>query len=99
MPVYTYQVIREDGSEGETFDVIRKMSDSPLTTHPDTGERVKRIYQAIHIAGVNHERQVKMDLSDSKLEQKGFTKYVRNGKGHYDRTVGSAGPKHLSPGG
>jgi len=96
MPVYTYQVVHDDGTEGETFDVIRKMSDPPLKTHPDTGEPVKRIYQAIHIAGSDNERHVKASLSDSNLEAKGFTKYVRNGKGHYDRTAGKGGPSHIS---
>ncbi|WP_020403578.1 FmdB family zinc ribbon protein [Gracilimonas tropica] len=38
MPTYEYK--REDGT---TFEVIQKMSDDPLTTCPDTGQKVKRI--------------------------------------------------------
>ena len=38
MPTYEYK--REDGS---VFEVIQKMSESPLTTCPATGQKVKRI--------------------------------------------------------
>lgn len=38
MPTYEYK--REDGS---TFEIIQKMSDQPLTTCPDTGQKVRRI--------------------------------------------------------
>lgn len=95
MPIYTYQVIHEDGSEGETFDVVRSMSEPPLERHPETGERVQRVYQPVHIAGTGHERQVKQMTSDKNLEKTGFTKYVRNGKGHYERHAGSAGPETI----
>ena len=97
MPVYTYQIINEDGSEGDTFDVIRRMSEAPLTQHPDTGQPVKRIFTPVHIAGMTNAIHQKTLLSDKNLAKNGFTKYRRNGKGHYERTVGSAGPKTLSP--
>ena len=96
MPVYTYQIINEDGSEGECFDVVRKMSDPPLEKHPDTGEKVKRIFTSPHIAGISNAIHDKTRLSDSNLEKKGFTTYRKNGKGHYERTTGSQGPKHLN---
>lgn len=38
MPTYEYK--REDGS---TFEVMQKMSEDPLKTCPDTGQKVKRI--------------------------------------------------------
>ena len=38
MPTYEYK--REDGS---TFEISQKMSESPLTTCPTTGQSVKRI--------------------------------------------------------
>lgn len=98
MPVYTYQLINEDGSDGETFDVVRGMKEEPLTHHPDTGQPCKRIFQPIHIAGMTSELHKKTLLSDSNLSKNGFTKYVKNGKGHYERQVGSAGPKELHAG-
>ena len=98
MPVYTYQIMRDDGSPGETFEVVRNMSDPPLTRHPETGEKVTRVYQPIHIAGMTSELHNRTRLTDKNLEKNGFTAYRRNGKGHYERTVGSGGPETLSSG-
>lgn len=48
MPIYEYR--RPDGS---TFDVIQKFSDDALTTDPDTGVPVQRVFHApaIHFKG------------------------------------------------
>jgi len=94
MPVYTYQVIHDDGSEGETFDWVHRMSDPPLEVHPETGEKVVRVFQASHIAGWGNERVGKQMTSDKNLERLGFTKYVRNGKGNYEKHVGK-GPERI----
>ena len=96
MPVYTYQFINEDGSEGECFDIIRKMSDPPLEKDPETGQKVKRIFTSPHIAGISNAVHDKNRLSDTNLEKNGFTTYRKNGKGHYERTTGSQGPKYLN---
>lgn len=95
MPVYTYQVINEDGTEGRIFECVHGMSEPMLTEHPETGEKVVRVFQAPHLAGTGNERIQKQLTSDSNLERLGFTKYQRNGKGHYERTVGSGGPSEL----
>lgn len=92
MPVYTYQIIKEDGTEGETFEVVRGMNDPPLTRHPETGEKVVRVFQAPNIAGQWGERATKNALSDSNLDRLGFTKYQRSGKGQFERRAGSKGP-------
>ncbi|MBI2422199.1 MAG: FmdB family transcriptional regulator [Candidatus Hydrogenedentes bacterium] len=96
MPVYTYQVIHDDGAEGETFEHVQGMSEAPLTEHPETGEKVVRVFQAPHVASRYNERVVKGQMDDKNLDRLGFTKYVRNGKGHYERTAGKAGPERLS---
>jgi putative FmdB family regulatory protein len=44
MPLYTYR--REDGT---TFDFRQSFADDPLTTDPDTGQRVTRVVQAAGI--------------------------------------------------
>lgn len=100
MPTYTYQVIKKDGSEGEIFEVVHRMSDPTLTEHPETGEKVVRVFMAPHVADSNssHERIQKQRLDDKNLERLGFTKFQRNGKGHYERTAGSFGPETLNPG-
>ena len=95
MPVYTYQVINEDGSEGETFEVVRRMSDPPLRKHPETRRPVRRVYKPVHIAGMFSESANKARTSEKNLERLGFTKYQRSGKGHYEKRVG-AGPDLLS---
>src|SRR5215212_8318513 len=48
MPIYEYR--RPDGS---TFEVMQKFSDDPLTTDPETGEPVERVFRppAIHFKG------------------------------------------------
>ncbi len=48
MPIYEYR--RQDGS---SFEVMQKFSDPPLTTDPETGQPVERIFRppAIHFKG------------------------------------------------
>ena len=97
MPIYTYQILKQDGSPGESFEVLLKLSDPPLERHPETGEKVTRVYKPVHIAGMTSALHSKTLLSDKNLEKNGFTAYRRNGKGHYERTAGSGGPESLSP--
>ena len=99
MPQYTYEIVNEDGSSGEAFVVERRVSDPPLERHPETGQPVRRVFKPIHIAGQGSDLQLKSQMSDKNLERLGFTAYRKNGKGHYERTVGKEGPEHLNPGG
>ena len=94
MPTYTYQVIHDDGTEGEIFAATHGMSEPPLTEHPETGEKVIRVFNAPHVAGSSHERNQKQQMDDKNLDRLGFTKYVRSGKGHYEKHIGK-GPEHL----
>lgn len=96
MPTYVYQVIEPDGSEGEIFEVVQKMSDPPLSAHPETGRPVRRLIQPPNIAGRWSEASTKRMLSDSNLDRVGFTKYEKTGDGTYEKRAGS-GPKKLSP--
>ncbi len=96
MPTYVYQVIREDGSEGETFEVFQKMTDDPLTEHPETGEPVRRVVQAPNIAGQWSESGTRQKLSDKNLDRLGFTKYVKAGDGTYEKRAGT-GPRTINP--
>jgi predicted nucleic acid-binding Zn ribbon protein len=95
MPTYVYQVIKEDGSEGEIFEVVQKMSEEPLTKHPETGEPVRRIPQAPHIAGDWSDAATKRKLSNKNLDRLGFTKYERAGDGHFEKKAGT-GPDVIS---
>lgn len=96
MPIYTYEVINEDGTPGETFEVLQRMSDPPLEKHPETGQRARRVFMPPHISGKHSDSATKKNLSDANLERLGFTKYQRAGKGQYERRAGSFGPKQVA---
>jgi predicted nucleic acid-binding Zn ribbon protein len=94
MPTYVYQVINDDGSAGEIFEVFQKMTDAPLAAHPETGQPVRRVLQPPNIAGKWSERGTKQMLSDSNLDRLGFTKYEKSGEGQYEKRAGS-GPQSI----
>jgi len=96
MPTYVYEVIQEDGTAGERFEVDQRMSDPPLEVHPESGQPVRRLYLPPHIgAGKWSDRAITKNTSDDKkLERLGFTKYVKSSDGQYEKTVGS-GPDLL----
>lgn len=91
MPMYVYQVIEADGTLGETFEVLQKMSDAPLTTHPTSGKPVQRILAAPNAVT----RYGAGNLSNSRLGSLGFTKYEKAGDGKYEKTAGQ-GPDVIS---
>ncbi len=96
MPTYAYQVTTDDDTEGEIFEVFQKMSDDPLTEHPETGAPVQRIPVAPNIAGKWSELGKDGGIMSNKnLDRLGFTKYERAGDGHYEKKAGS-GPNVIS---
>ncbi len=97
MPTYVYQVINDDGSEGETFESFQRMSDPPLTKHPETGQSVRRVIQPPIIPGTWSEHGTKKMLSNDNLDRIGFTKYERAGDGRYEKKAGK-GPRTIHPG-
>jgi predicted nucleic acid-binding Zn ribbon protein len=44
MPIYEYEILDKDGVAKGVFETMQKLSDPVLTTHPDTGEPVRRIF-------------------------------------------------------
>jgi len=90
MPTYVYEVIREDGSGGEVFEVVQKMSDPPLTHHPETEQPVRRVIQPPYLPQRWTEGKMKSAMSDRNLAEKGFTKYVKTADGRYEKTTGQA---------
>jgi len=92
MPTYVYEVIDKDGEPGERFELVQKMTDPPLTVHPETGQRVRRVFLPARIAGQMSPMRTDRALADDKkLERMGFTKYVKTEHG-YEKTLGS-GPE------
>ncbi len=94
MPTYVYQVINEDGSDGETFEVIQKMTEPALTEHPESGLPVRRVIQPPIIPGEWSDHGTKQKLSNDNLDRLGFTKYERAGDGHYEKKAGK-GPRTI----
>jgi predicted nucleic acid-binding Zn ribbon protein len=91
MPLYIYQVIEADGSEGEVFEVLQDLSEPSLTQQPETGKPCQRLLHAP--SALRHTSPG--NLSDNRLERLGFTKYKRSGKGTYEKTAG-AGPNLIT---
>ncbi len=89
MPVYLYQAILPDGTDGDIFEVEQPMSAPALTCHPQTGLPVKRIYSAPNLSLRYSEQSVNNRLSPKKVEQAGFTRYERDKlTGTYHKTLG-----------
>lgn len=96
MPVYVYEVILPDGGRGEQFEYMQRISDPPLTHHPETGAPVRRVIQPVAIGGQWSDGAMHRSVSDDKkLERLGFTKYVKAGDGIYEKRAGK-GPKIIS---
>jgi predicted nucleic acid-binding Zn ribbon protein len=93
MPLYVYQVIEADGSEGEVFEVLQEMSEPVLTLHPENGKPVQRLLAAPSAM----RKYGPGNLSNSRLDRLGFTKYQRTGKGTYEKQAGS-GPQIITQG-
>ena len=80
MPLYVYQVIREDGQPGERFEIMQGIRDAALTEHPETGEPVKRVVAAPAVAGSHSQTAIERKLKDpNQLENMGFTRYEKQG--------------------
>ncbi len=89
MPTYVYEVVREDGERGERFEVIQQISEPALTEHPETGEPVQRVITGCFIGGTwSDSAMQKNSNDDQKLDQLGFTKYVKSGDGYYEKRAG-----------
>jgi predicted nucleic acid-binding Zn ribbon protein len=96
MPIYVYEVIQADGSAGPQFEYAQGIKEPPLTQHPETGEPVQRVIQPPFIGGSWSEGAMhKASKDDKKLDQLGFTKYVKAGDGYYEKRAGT-GPDVIS---
>ncbi len=97
MPIYMYEVVEEDGSGGEQFEVVQPMSETPLLEHPESGKPVRRVFMPPHIGGGKWSDRAMVNnmADDNKLDRLGFTKYVKSGDGKYEKAVGK-GPDMIS---
>jgi hypothetical protein len=89
MPVYVYQEILPDGSDGGTFECIQSMSENSLKTHPKTGNPVRKVFHAPNVSSKYTEGATKKRLSDQNIEKHGFTRYEKDKiTGRYNKTAG-----------
>lgn len=85
MPIYEYESTTETkcATCGSRFEVFQSMAEQALTACPDCGGPIARVFStpSIHGVGANI-------LSNKNLAEKGFTKYVKAGDGHYEKSAG-----------
>jgi predicted nucleic acid-binding Zn ribbon protein len=89
MPLYEYVILNEDGTVGETFEVLQRISDPPLKKHPQTGQKVSRIMSAPSVKKAYSGGPIRGDTSNKNLERLGFTKYQKSKTGTYEKILGS----------
>jgi len=100
MPIYVYQVILpedEDPEDAQTFEVLQKVDDPPLTHHPVNGMPVRRVIQSPSLPKEHTEPQERKRLDPANLAKKGFGKFEKAGDGTYVRTAG-VGPDTIQHG-
>ena len=89
MPTYIYQEILPDGSDGEAFEYIQRMTDDPLTAHPKTGNQVRKVFNSPNVSSKYTEGASKSKLTDENVEKHCFTRYEKDKlTGRYNKTAG-----------
>lgn len=96
MPTYLYQEILKNGDEGACFEWIQSITEPALTTHPSTGNPVRKLFTPPHLGTKHTSGQTKKMLDPKNIERAGFTQYNKDPlTGKYHKTVGDKGPDVL----
>jgi len=83
MPTYEYRAKDKAKSCSacvDGFDVVRRMSDDPLTQCPECGAPVERVYSTFALP---NRPSTKAITSDDNLKRHGFSKLINEGNGKY----------------
>lgn len=89
MPTYLYQEVLPDGKDGDCFEVVQRMSDPPLKTHPVTANPVRKVFVAPNLPNRYTEAATKSKLTNENVEKHGFTRYEKDKvTGMYHKTAG-----------
>jgi len=52
MPIYEYETVpSRKGEKAKRYEIRQKMSDGPLSHHPETGEKLKKVFTAFAVGG------------------------------------------------
>lgn len=97
MPTYVYQAAEpEHGcpSCSGSFELWQRMADEPLSACPQCQAPVRRLIQA---AFFSRQQFSGKPPSDSKLEQLGFTKIVKDDDGKYKKLFGNDPAANVLP--
>ena len=86
MPIYEYQTTQEGCPHcRERFEVVQTFSAPPLEICPECGGPVAKVFSAPAVQGGD---RTDAKMSNKNLAEKGFTKYVKAGGGHYEKVAG-----------
>ncbi len=97
MPLYESVIFNDDGPQGETFEVLQRISEPPLKKHPQSGQKVQRIMAAPSVKKKYSGGPITGDTSDKNLDRLGFTKYKKSKVGTYEKILGD-GPDLIKRG-
>jgi putative FmdB family regulatory protein len=81
-----YEYVHDADDRGDCavrFEVLQAMAEEPLTACPRCGAACHRVFSTFGVVG-----KEKAMLSDKNLAAQGFTKYVKQGDGTYEKTAG-----------
>lgn len=96
MPIYTYQIIKSDGSPGATFEWEQKIGDAELKTHPLTGAKVQKVITAANLVTEYSPKTTAAKHAPEAAAKKGFSTYQRDPlTGRYHKLAGSDGPETI----
>ena len=97
MPIYVYETLPEDGSQGERFEINQSMREEALTHHPQTGVPVRRVLLPPNLASKHTPGKTRDRLDNKSVEKAGFTKYEKDKlTGKYHRVAGNKGPEVIN---
>ena len=86
MPIYEYQTTEEGCPHCcERFEVVQTFSAPPIETCPECGSPVAKVFSTPAVQGTD---RTDAKMSNKNLAEKGFTKYVKAGGGHYEKVAG-----------
>jgi putative FmdB family regulatory protein len=87
MPIYEYEAVGPSTCPkcSQRFEVVQRLSDASLSVCPVCGAPVQKVFSAPAIQGACRSGDM---LSNKNLAEKGFTKYVKAGDGHYEKQAG-----------
>ena len=93
MPIYEYRASSAASCEHcrERFEELQGLRDAALRKCSRCGAPVERVVSAARTP------QRSIDISDRRVEQAGFTRYQKRGRGYYEKTAGR-GPRGIVKG-